>query len=297
MTTADHSRLVGCVVLSGGLKPSPLQRMCSCSVLSLPISTKATVLESTLARIAEAVVGVSEFPVRVVYGHPVPAPIAPRDAHGLRLSIESESRRWRGPAGTLLDMYDGLSPTDSVLVLEGARWYGTSLATFVESHVMSHAEITIAQSVDRTPLGAYMMRRSALDRVPKNGFLDLKEQLIDKLISERRGVKVSTLEPPGAPALWNLSSYLQAADRACDGINDGCIIDPSANVDLNAMVLGSVIMNGAIVQGDAVVARSVVLPGSIVRAGEEIVDSVVNPGGAIRSDEVLRLMPVKRKTA
>ncbi len=290
-------RVAECIILTGGLQPSPLQRMCPCSVLSLAIERGVTVLDHMLRRITEAAPGERPPLVKVVYGHSVPAPAKPKDTLGLDVTIMPESRRWRGPAGTLLDLCESVASTDSLLVLEGNRWFGSSLAGMVTDHVASGADITLAQSADRSPAGAYMIRRAALDLVPRNGFLDLKEQLIDKLLKDERIVRVWTLDPPGSLALWSLESFVHVAKAASNGGEDWNIIEPGAHVHATATLIDSVVMHDATIGEDAIVARSIVLPGAAVGAGTEIVDAVAHGGGVVQVEDPIRLAPVRRRTA
>lgn len=296
--TPPSGNTIHCVILAGGLHPSPLQRACDVSVLSLAIAPGRSVLDELVAIAYAAVDRV--IPIHVVYGDPTPAPTAPSNVSGASVTIVREPRRWRGPAGTLRDVCDDIPNDAHVLVLEGARWFGASLRGLVHEHLASGADLTVLQTSRREPAGAMMIRRSALDLAPKNGFFDLKEQLIGRLIADGRPARVSTLPPPGSAAIRTLTDLLDAARRAtCGGGDDGLLahnhawslIDPRANVDQSALIIGSIIMAGARVESSAVVARSIVLPGGIVQSSDEVVEAVVGPRGVVwvsstnRSDE------------
>lgn len=243
-----------------------------------------SVLEHVLGRVAELSIGSDRpLPVRVVFGEPVPAPAAPRPRVGLEISIVTEPQRWRGPAGLLLDLCTDLPGDALILVLEGARWFGTSLSPLLIQHRRHTPDVTIATTHDSTPAGAYVVRRSALELVPRLGFLDLKEQLFGKLLAGRGRLSVHPLEHAGAAPLRTLPDFLAAACSAGGNPPSWSLIDPTAEVDPSAVIISSVIMRGARVGPDTLVARSLVLDGGVVKAGAETVDSVVQPGGTRRA--------------
>lgn len=280
---ASHavSTLARCVVFAGGLRASPLQASCERSVLDLMIAPGRTVLEAALDRVGRAIPSRERAtPVCVVYGEPVPRPVQPKDHDGLSVSVMAEVHRWRGPAGLLLDTCEDLAPDATILVLEGARWYGSALDAFVLAHLESDAPVTIAQTADGSPAGVYLIRRSALDKVPRLGFLDLKEQLFSKLVQDGQRIIVHTLDSTAVMPLRTLQNFLDAAADASGSAEPWCVVDPSAQVHPSATVVSSVIMPGAIVEAEAVVARSIVWEGARVRAGEVCVDRVVQQPGA-----------------
>lgn len=277
--SANHG-IARCVIFAGGLKASPLQSACPASVLNLPLLPGCSTLDLILRRIAETRLDPGPpLPVSVVYGHPVPAPVVSEPSDRLLVSVIPEPGRWRGPAGVLLDLCADLPVDANILVLEGARWFGSPFRNFITDHLLRNADVTIAQSPDRSPAGAYLLRRSALDPVPPAGFLDLKEQLLGRLLSDRRRLFVHTLAAPGGLSLRTLTECLAAARAAAGGPREWNVVDPSAEVDPGAMVVSSIIMARAQIGPGAVVARSIVLQGASVPAGAEVVDAVVQTRG------------------
>ncbi|TVQ58849.1 MAG: hypothetical protein EA379_12505 [Phycisphaerales bacterium] len=287
MTTGNgHSSggdLALCVVLGGGLQSSPLQSLCHISVLDLPITPGVSVLDHVLGRVEEAHAAASRsLPVRVVYGDPVPRPSKPAARQGLEIEIVREANRWRGPAGVLLDVCDHLPSDANILVIEGARWYGAPIGPLVEAHAQRGAEVTIAQAADRSPAGVYVIRRSSLDPTPRLGFMDLKEQLLGRLLAEGRRIVVHTLATPGTMPLRSLEGYLRAGRVASGSSGEWSVLDPDCEVGEGAVVVSSVIMRGARIEPGAVVARSIVLEGAVIQSGAETVDSVVQPGAVLQ---------------
>jgi NDP-sugar pyrophosphorylase family protein len=271
-----------CVILGGGLQASPLQSLSSQSVLDVPITPGRSVLESMLDQVAHACGEHQRPPVLVVYGNPVPAPRPPASRAGMNVTITPERHRWRGPAGVVRDVCDDLPAEADILVLEGARWLGASLAGLLADHKARGVDATVAQSPDQSPAGAYLIRRSALDFVPKQGFLDLKEQLFGKLRANSRHIAVHTMALPGGLSLRTLEDLLAAARIANPGLGGNVLVDPAASVDPSAVVLDSIVMADADVGPRAVVARSLVLAGARIGADAEVVDMVVGPDRATR---------------
>lgn len=294
-----------CIVLGGGLKASPLQELCASSALDLIVRPGCSVLAGLIERAHEAVPGMV---VTVVYGQPVPAPTLPRasGADSGLVSVVRESQRWRGPAGLLRDECESLSAGASILVIEGSRWLGDSLRPLVAEHVERSAEVTVGVCDDGSPAGVYVIRRSALEIVPKVGFLDLKEQLLGRLLSSGPRSDVRAVLLHGVKAMRTLEDYLAVARSASavpGGMNDPSLasqwrlIEPGAEVAASADVLGSVVMSGGWIGEGALVARSAVLPGGRVEPGEEVVDAVVQPGEIRRSLVRTRISAAGRRAS
>jgi hypothetical protein len=273
----EQQRIDACVIFAGGLRASPLQAMSPVSVLDLMLTQRGTVLECILARIAENRDAHPLLPVSVVWGPPVPEPSKPVIPAGLEVRITREPSQWRGSAGLLLDLCAPFASDATILVIEGSRWLGASLGPLLADHARRDALVTVACTPDLCPAGVYTMRRSALDLVPRIGYLDLKEQLFSKLVGTRGRVHIHTLQPPGAMPLRTLDQFL-AASFAAAGVSPGAsIISPSARIASDATVVGSVIMDSAQVQSRAIVARSIILKGAAVNNDEEVVDALVGP--------------------
>ncbi|MDX2116373.1 MAG: hypothetical protein SFZ24_12255 [Planctomycetota bacterium] len=278
-------------MLAGGLRASSLQSLCRASVLDLCIRPGVTVLEHVLGRVASfrrAPGG--DLAVAVVYGEPVVAPTPGPACAGLAVSIAAEPRRWRGPAGLLLDVCDDMGPDQTVLVVEGARWYGSAIASSLEAHEAAGADVTVVRAADDSPAGVYLMRRSALDLVPRNGFMDLKEQFLGKVLGAGKAVRVHEIPEGRALGLRSLADFLVAARLEAGAPPGASLIDPGAEVHAKAAIVSSVVMRGARIGEGALVARSMILEGADVSAGAEIVDSVVDAQGSRRAQGVFRAL-------
>lgn len=294
-SVADNA-IARCIVFGGGLNASPLQALCRESVLDLMLTRGKSVLEHVVDRVAElSLRSARPLDVQVVYGKPVPEPTLPAVPAGLSVSVVAETQRWRGPAGLLRDLCGDLSDDALILVMEGARWYGAPVLPCLAQHLHRTPDATIAACPDSTPAGLYVLRRSVLDLVPEVGFLDLKEQLIGRLLEKQRPLHVHTLDRPGAVPLRTLSGFLATARAAAGAPSEWSLVDPGATVDHSAMILSSVVMRGARVKSGALVARSLVLEGGVVESGAEVVDSIVQQGGTRRAIGDFRSMRASKE--
>jgi len=283
------------VILGGGLKPSPLQELSSVSVLDLPMGHDSTVLADLLSLIEREWPDRPEpLPTRVIWGTPVPAPMSHTARPGLDVRLMQETRQWRGPAGVLKDVCHELGDDGRILLIEGARWAGTGLGALFAAMDKSKAEAVIGCNADESPAGVYLLRRSALDSVSDQGFVDLKEQLLPRLAASGHPVLVHAMPGRGVLPLRTLPDYLEAVRQSRGAGSGWSLIDARAVVDTSALVYESVVMAGAMVGAGAVVARSIVLAGGVVGPDAEVVDAVVLPGLGARArsgDSVRRGVP------
>ena len=99
-----------CVLLAGGLKPSPLAAAAGCSVLDLTPNGSKTIMEHWIEHLAPLGSEDAPLQVRIMHGSRL-APTAPPD-HAtppcLQLSIERETKEFRGPAGVVKDAANDL---------------------------------------------------------------------------------------------------------------------------------------------------------------------------------------------
>lgn len=292
-----------CILLAGGLKPSPIVAAAGCSVLDLPLSEGSTVLETWLAGIAEVGPGPGRtIDVSVVYGAGFPAPKQPREVEGLDVRVTREPRPYRGPAGVASDIFRERPVEGNVLIAESGRYLGCSLRELLAAHVARGAEITVAANADNTPAGLYLVRGSALSLVPGQGFMDVKEQWLKRAVEASMGVWVFRLSPPGVPLMRTREQVLSAVgwlqrrarvcgeaagspvaerasvyeDRGGEGFR---LICPGSRVGEGAVVHDSIVMAGSNIGAGAVVVRSLVCPGADIPPGDNVVDAVVTAQG------------------
>lgn len=283
------TRPLVCVVLAGGLKASPLQAACPISVLDLPLAPGETVMSALLHRVAEVAEAIGQcVETVVVYGPPVPAPREYRAPAGITMRVLEETRRWRGAAGVMRDACEHFLSDADILVLEGARWFGTPLVPLIEQHRRSSSSATVAQLPDDSPAGVYVLSSSTLSLIPTKGFMDFKEQFLARIMSTSGAAKVHGLKSPGSLALRTRADLLAASHAAGGRTKGGSLVDPDAVVDPSAHVLDSVVMAGAHIGEGAILARSIALHGGRLLPWSEVTDAVVGPTAANRIRGVFR---------
>lgn len=293
-----------CILLAGGLQPSPLAAGAGMPALRLFPDGERSVLDNWIMRIRELSpmreANDSSIEVRILFDKSRDALEAPCERGGLNLVFESESAAYRGPAGVVRDVAENVAADATILIAEANRWLTSSLAPMLVAHLERNADVTIGRHSDGSPSGLYFARRSALDLVNKRGFVDLKEQWLSLLLRAGLDVFVHTFECEGAFPLRTRTDCLALArrlDAAAPAPAPEPILAPanfsdherwravsaSAEIHPTARIFGSVVMPMAKVGANAVVARSVVAPGAEIHAESEIVDEIVRGDALLAS--------------
>jgi len=285
-----------CLILAGGLEPSPIVRQAGRHVLDLPITAQYTMLQRWIEA-ARSLAGHSApdgvVPVRIIAAAHLPAPTVPA-APASGVTLHRDPRAWRGPGGALRDAARAYPSRASLLVVEASRCLAASLAPMVRAHEQSGADVTVAVNADRSPAGIWLIRAGALATIPDLGYVDLKEQWLPALRARGGDVRIHILPGPGALPVRRLDQLLAAAravqplavdgaaaaadvrglvrTRAAQGLR---VICPGALLGPGAVVIDSIVMTGAFVPADATVIRSLICPGARIQAGTDIADAVV----------------------
>jgi len=275
-----------CVVLGGGLSPAPIARATGLAVLDMPVSPTRCLADVLSSRLDESF----QLPegVRPIVLRSEGMPIARRLPEGLELL--TEQRRYRGPAGAVRDVCGEGDPDAWIAVIEGNRYFGESLSPVV-ARATGDADVVVGANPDRTPSGVYLLRRRVIEMTPRLGFLDLKEQLLKKLIAAGGRAVSANLHGMGVFAVRTRLDLLQAVER--ESVRERSrratlyarrvvaaqkwtsVVEPGATVDPDSVLVESVVMAGSDIGPGAVVVRSLVCPGAVIRPGEELVDRVV----------------------
>ena len=279
----ETARAGACVVLAGGIKPSPLASEARAPVLDLWLGAGGSVLEHWLERVSRA----SEpgASVRVVHDAKQPAPHKPDKASGMAVSIVAEPRAYRGPAGILADVCADLPQEATVLVGDAARWLSADPSDLLEAHAQRGASVTVGVNPDGSPAGLYALRADALACVPRKGFMDIKEQWLTRLRAGDGAVWTHRMAGAGALPLRTREQFLEAARLAAGGgatLAGRSLWDRGggagawraasrdASIGEGASIVESVVMPGVEVGSGAAVVRSILCPGSRVEAGEVV---------------------------
>jgi hypothetical protein len=288
--------LAACLLLAGGLKPSPLVAQTGGSVLDLYLRPSCMVMGLWLDRFQELAGHIGQLPVvHVVHGKTTPPPSdAEARKRAINIRIEEDRQDFRGPAGAVKDACADYRADSTILVAEAARYVSCDLTPMLAEHAASQADITVACNPDQSPAGVFLIRCRTLDFVPAIGFMDLKEQWLGKAVEAGLNVRVHRLRDAYSYELRTREDFLTAArvvgglvcttshpTKGVDvGSNSAGLMHPSeggVSIGPGAVIVDSVIMPGAEVGAGAVVARSIVCPAGKVAPGASVVDAVVPP--------------------
>ena len=145
-----------------------------------------------------------------------------------------------------------------------------------------------------------------MERVPKVGYYDLKEQLIPALAQAGHAIRPVSLMPRHI-RMGDLEGWLAAirfmgggvhpdAQVATDVRMEGtvCVLK-QASIEPGASIRDSMIMEGACVESEAVVARSVVGPGMKIKKGNRIIDGILM-NTYLESEDVDGIAPIATGT-
>ncbi len=290
--------LAACVLLAGGPRPSPLALETGCSVLDLTLTPTRTVLGVWIERLTELCpLSGPRLEVRIVHDERTPEPIVVSDPGPLEVRIDRERRSYRGPAGITRDECADLDESDRVLVVEAGRLAGCSLRPLLMDHAQTGADVTIGANPDGSTSGIYVVRVGSLSLVPKNGFMDLKEQWLQKALGAGLDLRVHRFPEPGVISLRTREQFLGAARRLNGfsdpmqsitewpdasepgGGDDRSVLARTSTIAPGAVVLDSVVMDHATIAAGAVVVRSLVCPRAVVGPDEVVVDGFVTRNG------------------
>lgn len=293
--------LEACIILGGGLRPSPLVAATGRNILDLWLTPDRTVLDCWTQRIDE--MGVTPRPqIRVVHDSSQPPPW-PRTGAITGLIIEKEPKSLRGPAGIVRDLCVDYSRDSHVLIVEAARYLCVPLNRMIWEHFERGADVTIASCEDDSPAGVYLLRCGTLDLVPSVGFMDLKEQWLRRVLDAAQKVNVHELIGHGSLPLWTRRQFLtaaQAANNVEPDLTDGSglagglltsgqrsgvqVVCPGAVIGPGCTIVDSVVMPGSVVGPKSIVVRSLICPDSRIQAGADIADAVVYAGECLSDD-------------
>lgn len=289
-----------CIMLAGGLEPSPLVQASGRSVLDLFLTPDQTVLDVWMESVNGGVTDDRLIEMRVVSNAFIPS-VWPRSSSHVR--FEEDPLPYRGPAGILLDMCAGYSPDDHVMVVEAGRVCPESLTRFTAAHFASEADITIARNPDESPAGVYMVRCRALKSIAPVGYVDLKEQWLARSCAAGSVIRVVDFAWPGALPLRTRTDFLHAArclsrrapsiepstvipSQGSEASRDGSlrIIGRGATVASDADVYDAVVMPGATVGAAAYIEQSIICPGAVIEPRARIIEAIVSTAGCCVDD-------------
>ncbi len=209
-----------------------------------------------------------------------------------------EARAHRGTAGTIADWCVASNLEEKevewILLIEGSASPAVDLSCLAKA-ISEESEFDVILGISELDrhCGCMLIRRSVFEHVPDLGFFDLKEQLLP-VIRETGGRIGGEVIATRALRISDQTSWLQilAAWNARRSSKDGpgsasgerrkpSLIMPGARTE-GAEIIGSIILNGAVVEPGAVVARSVIASGVRIPAGTVVTDMLLGTDGGSR---------------
>lgn len=157
--------------------------------------------------------------------------------------------------------------------------------------VPTHADGAVIAFVEKPPrdeaptnlinAGTYVLEPSVLDRIAADRKVSVERETFPAMAAE------GTLYALDGATYWldagTPQQYVQAQLDLIDGLR-GRAVDgrhPNARVEEPAVVVRSVLGDGAVVEAGATVERSVLLPGARVHGGAVVTDSVLGEGAEV----------------
>ena len=300
------SRLKALVLLGGHVRPTPLSMSIGRSLLDLPLDERGSVLNHWLANAGDlaSAAGLSKLPVRVMVDRSSPEPISAAVKYFGTFRVERDQSDYRGTGGVLGDLANSYGDDDLILVANAAQILLDPLVQIAERLDRAGGDVTVLSHRDGTPSGMMLVSCRTLRKVPRTGFVDMKEQAMP-LIAQSFGVEVVHRRRPSGLPIRSATDYINAmrvyhlrrAGR--HSLNDPLaedwqpafgIVEEGAIVDPTARVHDSIVLRGGVVEAGAVLVRSIVCPSALVRRERTVMDEFV-PG--VSGDRNPRSGPAK----
>jgi hypothetical protein len=273
-------RLRAVVLLSGQVRPTSLTRHIQRSVLDLPVTATARVMDvwqHAVAALAQRL-GVEALPVRLLLNDRAPEPTEPATRTQVPTSVEFDSGEYRGTGGALRDVAVQYEANDWLLLASGGQVLVQPLADVVARLSEGAADVRLVTHADGTPSNLMLVRCGALWSISSVGFVDFKEQALPTIAAKHPVDVVEHTQPVGIPTRTR-SEYLKALYRYhAPQMHNASEVDPFMETWRPTF---SVIESGAEVDEQARIHDAVVLAGSTVEAGAVVTRSIVTETGRV----------------
>ena len=291
----EHPDKIAVVLLVGGPNLLSISQSIGIQIWELPIERELGFAEAWDRKFDEVgIEPISQDVLASVSDRDLPIPVASNS----RWRFHVEARAHRGTAGTIADWCVASNLEEKevewIFLIEGSASPAVNLSRLFKS-ISEECEYDVILGISELDrhCGCMLIRRSAFEHVPDLGFFDLKEQLLP-VIRESGGRIGGEVIATRALRISDQSSWLQilAAWNARRSSKDGpgsasgerpkpSLIMPGARTE-GAEIIGSIILNGAVVEPGAVVARSVIASGVRIPAGTVVTDMLLGTDGGSR---------------
>lgn len=282
---ASALRLAEVVLLHGSLRPRNINTEVGRSILDLPLTPNLTVLGHWEEQLRQ--IGAPPVQLTIVHGANVPPPTRPAVPG---IVLRPDPRPMRGTGGVLADVLTDRQPDDRVLVGYGSHVLRQPLTEIYQELCAVDADIVAWADLQHTPGGLFLVRCGCLHHVPRQGFVDFKEQALARMAGN---ATIKVVFSPATPpiVMRSLWDYLQAMlafagpqQQGHEKFDRPVLIEPGAQVAAGARVYSSVVLRGGQVDDGAVVIESVVTPDMRVRKGQVLVRQTMRDNIKINSD-------------
>ncbi len=280
-------RLKALVLLGGAISPPPLVRSgIGRSVLDLPVDDTRSILAHWLdhAAIVAQQGGLSALPVRVLVDQKSPEPISANSSYYGAFRVERDRTDFRGTGGVLADLSQDYDDDDFLLVANAAQILLDPLAAIVRTLDQKRGDVGLVSHIDGTPSGIMLLRVKALRSISPVGFVDMKEQAMQKIAREYDVAVLHRRRATGVPIRTRQDYILALRYHHSFRRNKGALIDPLAE---DWQPTFSIIETGASVHSSARLHDSITFAGAVVEPGAVLVRSVVCAGAQVAKDRVV----------
>jgi hypothetical protein len=280
------------ILLAGGVQQRPLVAASGRSVLSLPLGDCRSLLDAwrvhtlVLARRARR----DCLPVRLVIDRSTPGPALQPEDFEAGMSVELDPLELRGTGGVLRDLCADYAADDYVVLVTAAQLMLEPLTDLVIELARTGGYVALVAHDDGTPSSLMLVRCGCLERIPKVGFIDMKEQGIPLIAQQHRvtvvrrqraiGLPIRSLQEYVTAMRWSLAGHRTDAAVPTSPFAEvwrsaGALTEAGASVHPSAKLHDSVVLAGGCVQANAILVRSLVCPGATVARGRTVVDRIV----------------------
>lgn len=291
-------RPTSAVILVGGSTPSRIRSQFGMPVCLLPLPFAQSILTAWFELLSEID---SVTDITVVTGRPDDLDCIKKTARDFGASMRCELRvttdrkEHRGTAGTVRDVIRDLDITNDVLVVEGTTIPPSDSTNLMNDYLLGDGIMGIlVTDPNSEPAGLVLLRNEIFDLVPEVGFFDLKEQLLPRVVEDGGSIRISRIKENvrritrSEEYNGHIARMARTTRMDSDGpwIHETAEVDPSAiispsvivgrgaRIGAGAVVIESVILEGAEVRSESLVARSTIKANTQVSTGSRIVESM-----------------------
>lgn len=232
------------------------------------------------------------MPIIIATGGGVPPPTVAHLQGRREVQLIVDRQAYRGAAGVVCDVSSHLPDDALLLIAEAARSPDFDLAAAIRHHESDALDATVIVNPDGTPAGAYVIARHLLRFVQREGYMDLKEQWLQKVVDSDHRVGAYRIDGGYSRPLRTREQLLLAARRAARRTTDSseplrfamaaheasaegfACFAPGASVHPSAVVVDSIVLDGAVIGAGSIVTRSIVCKDARVANHAQVIDTI-----------------------